>query len=230
MRRPLISAVFACALAAQDKQTFTYKTVGDLAIQADVYRSPDRYVRPAILWIHGGALIVGNRGQIRADQLRRYLDAGFAVISIDYRLAPEVKLAGILEDVADAHRWLRATGPELIRIDPGRIAVVGHSAGGYLTLTTGHRLTPRPRALVAFYGYGDIAASWYSRPDPFYSKQPAVPKEEAYAAVGKSVLTGTQGGPRGRFYLFCRQNGLWPKEVAGHDPDTEPRAFDPFCP
>ena len=33
-----------------------------------------------------------------------------------------------------------------------------------------------------------------------------------------------------RFYLYCRQNGLWPKEVAGHDPDTEPKAFDRFCP
>jgi len=38
------------------------------------------------------------------------------------------------------------------------------------------------------------------------------------------------GSRRGRFYLYCRQNGLWPREVAGHDPDTEPRAFDRFCP
>ena len=35
---------------------------------------------------------------------------------------------------------------------------------------------------------------------------------------------------RFRFYLYCRQNGLWPKEVAGHDPDAEPKAFDAFCP
>jgi dipeptidyl aminopeptidase/acylaminoacyl peptidase len=35
---------------------------------------------------------------------------------------------------------------------------------------------------------------------------------------------------RSRFYLYCRQQGLWPKEVTGHDPDKEPQAFDPWCP
>ena len=62
-------------------------------------------------------------------------------------------------------------------------------------------------------------------------KAPAVTKEEAYGAVGKTALTGTPGpNQRSRFYLYCRQQGLWPKEVAGHDPDTEPRAFDALCP
>src|SRR5260370_42693448 len=40
----------------------------------------------------------------------------------------------------------------------------------------------------------------------------------------------TGKGKRQRFYLYCRQQGIWPKEVAGHDPDREPKAFDPFCP
>jgi len=86
--------------------TFTYKTAGDLPIQADVYRPDDNVVRPAILWIHGGALIMGHRGGLRAEQRQRYLDAGFAVVSIDYRLAPETKLPAILEDIQDAYRWL----------------------------------------------------------------------------------------------------------------------------
>jgi dipeptidyl aminopeptidase/acylaminoacyl peptidase len=49
--------------------------------------------------------------------------------------------------------------------------------------------------------------------------------------VGKTVLAEpTPGNRRFRFYLYCRQNGLWPKEVACLDPDAEPRAFDSFCP
>ena len=32
------------------------------------------------------------------------------------------------------------------------------------------------------------------------------------------------------FYIYCRQNGIWPKEATGHDPKTEPRWFDPYCP
>src|SRR5437660_1618353 len=79
--------------------------------------------------------------------------------------------------------------PGLFHIDPKKIAVMGGSAGGYLTLTSGFRVKPRPAALVSFWGYGDIAGAWYSRPDPFYSKLPAVPKEEAYAAVGREVIS-----------------------------------------
>ena len=71
---------------------------------------------------------------------------------------------------------------------------MGGSAGGYFDARVGLPLVePRPRAMVSFWGYGDVAGDWYSQPDPFYSKQPAVPKEEAYAAVGSSVLSGTPG-------------------------------------
>jgi acetyl esterase/lipase len=95
---------------------------------------------------------------------------------------------------------------------------MGQSAGGYLTLMAGLRVEPRPRALVSFWGYGDIAGKWYSQPDAFYRQQPLVPKEEADKSGGMKL------------YLYCRQRGLWPKILTGHDPDTEPRAFDAFCP
>ena len=212
------------------RSTYTYKTVGDLRIRADVYRKPGDIETPAILWLHGGALISGNRRGLNAVQAEKYLDAGYTIVSIDYRLAPQAKLPDIIEDLVDAYRWLRADGPKLFRIDPNRIAVVGHSAGGYLTLMAGFRLSPRPAALVSFYGYGDIAGAWYSRPDPFYNRQPAVAKEEAYQAVGTRLISEDAGGSRGRFYLYTRQQGLWPMEVTGHDPDKEPRVFDPMCP
>ena len=212
-------------------KTYTYKTIAGCSIRADVYRPNDDRIRPVILWIHGGALIFGRRDNIKTRHLERYLEAGFAVVSIDYRLAPETKLPDILQDVQDAHHWIRAKGPELFRIDPDRIAVVGHSAGGYLTLTAGYRLQPRPQALVSFYGYGDITGAWYSRPDPFYSKEPAVSKEKAYLAVGTKVVSeSSDEDQRWLFYRYCRQQGLWPKEVAGHDPESNPRAFDPLCP
>ena len=42
-------------------RTFTYKTVGDCAIKADVYGAAGGQDRPVAAWIHGGALIVGDR-------------------------------------------------------------------------------------------------------------------------------------------------------------------------
>ena len=216
---------------AIDKQTYTYKIVENCEIQADVYRVPDDAVHPVIVWIHGGALIMGHRGGINPEQLDMYLSAGYTVVSIDYRLAPETKLKAIIADLQDAFGWVREKGPELFNVDPDRMAVIGHSAGGYLTLMAGFCVEPRPRALIPFYGYGDIAGDWYSRPDSFYCQQELVSKTEAYESVsGKPIPNDSGPSNRWRFYLYCRQQGLWPKEVTGHDPDTEPAAYDPFCP
>lgn len=216
-------------IGAPLKQTSIYKTVGDCRIKADLYRPEGTAILPVIFWIHGGALISGDRNSIRKDQLESYLENGFAVFSIDYRLAPETKLPAIVSDLKDAYRWLRKESKRL-RLDPDRIAVVGHSAGGYLTLMAGSCLRPRPKALVSFYGYGDIVGEWYSRPDPHYSQQPAVPKSDAYSVVGGPPISENAPGDRFKFYLYCRQNGLWPKEVAGFVPDKEPKRFIPYCP
>ena len=62
-------------------------------------------------------------------------------------------------------------------------------------------------------------------------RQPAVTHEQALAAVGNTpVSEPPPNHQRGRFYLYCRQQGVWPKEVAGHDPETEDRWFTPYCP
>ena len=94
--RTLVTLVIlgAAYLAGQrpSPELLVYKTVGGHSIHADFYRPPGHEVRPLIFWIHGGALIGGHRGNLRTDQLVRYLGAGYAVLSIDYRLAPETKL------------------------------------------------------------------------------------------------------------------------------------------
>lgn len=213
------------------KTTAVYKTVGPCAVALDVFAKPSKTPRPAAIWIHGGALIMGRRSGIDPRLRDALVERGYAVVSIDYRLAPETKLPEILEDVGDAVRWVREEGARRFTIAPEKIAVLGGSAGGYLTLTTGYRVAPRPRALVSFWGYGDIVGPWYSQPDRFYRTMPLVPEDEARKAVGTEVLSASPPKDnRGRFYLYCRQNGLWPKEVTGHDPAAEPDWFDPYCP
>lgn len=220
---------------ALTKKTYTFKTVGETAIQADVYRQADDKVRPVVVWIHGGALIVGSRTSVPQQILNLCRTEGFVLVSLDYRLAPEVKLPAIIEDIEDAFRWLREQGPKLFHIDPDKLVVTGGSAGGYLTLMTGFRVKPRPKALVAYWGYGDVDGEWYTKPSDFYRKStPLIAKEEAEKAVGGKVLSGTEGGEqqtaRGRFYRYLRQNGLWTKEVTGFDPVKQRDKLDPYCP
>jgi acetyl esterase/lipase len=213
------------------RETHEYKVVDGCHIKLDVLGASRQEVRPVVVWIHGGELIMGHRGGIDRALLGALTKAGYVVVSIDYRLAPETKLPAIIEDVQDACRWIRERGPKLFRVAPERLAVMGRSAGGYLTLMTGFRVEPRPKALVSFWGYGDIAGAWYSRPDPFYRSRPLVSEKEARGAVGRAAISEDAGkSDRARFYLYCRQQGLWPKEVAGLDPDAEPKAFDPYCP
>lgn len=210
-------------------KTYVYKTTGGCELKADVYGSDANVKKPVIMWIHGGALIFGSRAE---PPKWLDLDGNHVVVSIDYRLAPKTKLPAIIADIQDAHRWLHEQGPRLFGVDQNRIVVAGQSAGGYLTLMSGFAIKPRPRVLLALSGYGDITLPWYTRPSPFYMQQSMVSKEEAYQSVGTACVStlGEEDQHRARFYLYCRQKGIWPREVAAHDPAVEPRWFDSYCP
>jgi acetyl esterase/lipase len=210
--------------------THTYKTVGDLQIKADIHRKDDKTKRLVAVWIHGGALINGRRQQMNRA-MRMMLDAGYAVVSIDYRLAPETKLPAIIEDIEDAFRWIRREGPKLANLDTSKIAVIGGSAGGYLTLVTGYRVRPRPTVMVSFYGYGDIIGDWYSRPSPHYQGKTITDEQAKALAAGSPVANEHDRKGDGRaFYQYCRKHGLWPKYVSGFNAHTKPEKFDPFMP
>ena len=214
-------------------QTYTFKTAGDVAIKADVYRPAGDKPRPVVVWIHGGALINGHRAGIDRRLKEAVLGLEYVLVSIDYRLAPETKLPAIIEDVEDAFRWVREKGPELFGADPARIAVAGGSAGGYLTLTAGYRVKPRPVALVAFWGYGDLVGSWYSQPSPHPRHQGSkLSREEAFKQVSGLPISDSRErkGDGGAFYQYCRQQGAWPLAVSGWDPHREAEKFVPYMP
>jgi acetyl esterase/lipase len=221
------------------KTTHTFKTVGACEIRLDVYEGMGAGARPVIVWLHGGALMFGNRGMIHPAQVELYVNAGYTVIAADYRLAPETKLPEILRDVQDAIAWVRSEGAHRFNVDPTRLAIIGHSAGGYLTLLAGRYVQPRPQALVAFYGYGDIVGPWYSTPSAFYCQQPLVSEAEAVALIGTTEISDPPwrdsadfdpARDRSRFYLYCRQQGCWPQAAMGLDPSQDLDALSPFCP
>src|SRR5262249_15134230 len=88
-----------------DKKTYTYKEVDGVKVQADVYRVADAKVRPVVVWIHGGALIMGSRSGVPANLLELCQRENYVLVSIDYQLAPEVKLPAIIADLKDALGW-----------------------------------------------------------------------------------------------------------------------------
>jgi acetyl esterase/lipase len=226
-----IILVVLSAAAEEKKLTHAFKQAGGLKILADVYPAAGEK-RPVVVWIHGGALINGHRESIPSWLAEACRKNEYVLVSIDYRLAPETQLSQIIEDVEDAFHWVRQKGPKLFQADPDRVAVVGGSAGGYLTLTAGFRVKPRPQALVSLWGYGDLVGPWYSDPSPHTRHQGSkkLSREEAFKQVSGPPISDSRErkGDGGAFYQFCRQQGAWPKAVSGWDPKKEPEKFFPY--
>ena len=81
----------------------------------------------AILYLHGGGFVVGSARTHRLISGRLAADTGLAVLTPDYRLAPEHPFPAAFEDALAAYRYLLASD-----VPPSRIIIAGDSAGGHL--------------------------------------------------------------------------------------------------
>ncbi len=91
--------------------------------------APGAKGRPAFMHIHGGGYIAGIAGQEMPFLQSLAQKCGCLVVSVDYRLAPETRFPGSLEDNYTALKWIYANSGEL-GADRKRIAIGGESAGG----------------------------------------------------------------------------------------------------
>ncbi len=144
---------------------------------------PDRY----ILFLHGGGYVVGSPSLYRHLTWRLAKAAQARLLAVDYRLAPEHPFPAALEDAMAAFRWLLAAGAK-----PGRIAVIGDSAGGGLAFALLLRCRdegrlPLPAAIVALSPWTDLAMTGASLrgnalADPFLDANGIAPLAECYLA------------------------------------------------
>jgi acetyl esterase/lipase len=182
-----------------------------------------------VVYIHGGGFIWGSREDISEELIKLFIDNGFAIFSIDYRLAPESKLSDILEDVQDALSWLRKEGLNQFSIDPERLAVIGGSAGGFLALNTG-LFVKKPQAIISFYGYGDISTRWATEPSTFYRQQELIPRELALKLLSNGIISEGPIETRYLYYLYARQQGVWVQEITGVHPTFKQAELLQLCP
>lgn len=103
----------------------------DSMCRVDVYYPSDEKDFATVVWYHGGGLTAGSREIPEALQ-----EKGFAVVGVEYRLSPHVRVADCVDDAAAAAAW---TVKNISRYggDPSKIFIAGHSAGGYLTSMIG---------------------------------------------------------------------------------------------
>lgn len=135
--------------------TRPYKTlpgVPSRLLSLDIYPAGGARNAPVLIWVHGGGWQNGDkRNQLSGK--RRFCEArGYLLVSVNYRLSPDpgrpadparIRYPDQEEDVADAVAWV-FTHIAAYGGDPGRIVLMGHSAGGHLVslLATADFLLP----------------------------------------------------------------------------------------
>lgn len=115
----------------------TVSTIG--GVQMRVHRPTGLDARGALLWIHGGGLIIGKPSQddVRCARFAKAL--GITVIGVAYRLAPQHPFPAPLDDCMAAWEAAQAHA-ESLGIDPHRVAIGGASAGGGLAASLALRI------------------------------------------------------------------------------------------
>jgi acetyl esterase len=134
---------------------------GDIVVR--VYRPTEEATAlPAVAWFHAGGGVIGDLDT--ADRSCRKLAnrSGAAIVSVDYRRAPEHRFPAAIDDCWAVTRWLARHGGEL-GLDPSRLAVGGDSMGGTFAAVVAQRAAreggPALRHQLLIYPLTDLTLS-----------------------------------------------------------------------
>jgi acetyl esterase len=117
---------------------------------------------PVVVYLHGGGWVIGSIETHDAPCREIAARSGCGVVSVEYRLSPETKHPGALEDCVAVTEWVAANGAEL-GVDGSRLVIAGDSAGGNLaaavTLVARERGGPPIAGQVLVYPVTDLTLS-----------------------------------------------------------------------
>jgi acetyl esterase len=141
-----------------------YARMGEVSLKLDASIPAGTGPFPAVIIVHGGGFMGGNKRQFVTPILEPLSRAGFAWFSVDYRLAPKFPYPAAVDDVDKAIEYVKAHVAEY-KVDPNRIALLGESAGGHLVSYVGTQTDPRwsVAAVVSFYGPHNLPAEYDMR-------------------------------------------------------------------
>ncbi|MCB9782080.1 MAG: alpha/beta hydrolase [Candidatus Omnitrophica bacterium] len=148
------------------EKNIVFKKTDEKDLILDLYTHPGSDEKaPLLVFIHGGAW----RGGKPADYhyyCVKFAKLGYAVATVSYRFSQEAKFPAALEDVTDSVRWLREHAEEY-NYDPNRIALIGGSAGGHLSMLVGYTWDEMTedgknpiKVVVDIYGPADLTTDF----------------------------------------------------------------------
>lgn len=191
----MLTALCLLLLPPQVDRNVIYSRVEPGPLRMDIYRPEGVVTRPtaAVVVIHGGAWIFGDRGDM-SGICKKIAAQGMLAATIDYRLAPKTRWPGFYDDVQTAVRYLRLNATKL-NIDPNRIGACGASAGGHLALMLGCTETrnakcsecvgpsSRVSAVLDFFGPTDMSRDFPKSYDTLFMAVLGKPRDQAAAEI-----------------------------------------------
>ena len=147
----------------------TYLVASNWEAKLDIYKRRDTTgPQPTMIFFHGGGWVQGSK-EASQMSLMPWLEMGWNVVNVEYRLGRVALAPAAVEDGLCALRW-SATRAKDYDIDASRLVTSGESAGGHLALTTGMipesagldrqcpgMPLPKVAAIVDWYGITDVA-------------------------------------------------------------------------
>lgn len=191
--------------------THTYFVHEGLPLQATFYPAAAASPEPlTLLYLHGGGLVFGDRNDLPDVYKKMLSDAGYALLTIDYPLAPEAQLPEILLCLQQAVLWFKADGKALFNLASADYVLFGRSAGAYLAfLLAARSMDPNLKGLASFYGYYSLDEPSFHQPNAYYNTFPKVPVAYLKQQIRKQPLAVGALAERFPLYLHARQTGKW---------------------
>ncbi|CAK4031539.1 alpha beta-hydrolase [Lecanosticta acicola] len=207
------------------QEGIVYKTVGELAIPLDLWLPDNAKNLPVLLWFHGGGLLQGRRDTLAPWMRKASKNGDLAVISADYRLAPQASVQEILEDVQGCVKFIRTQLSSQVGqgiLDTSRLAVSGSSAGGYLALLAGIFVEPKPNVVLPIYPITDPLGWFFITPQPPAMGRPLVAREELAEFLDpKAEQVAFNAPDSGRQNMYIRMQHDANLAKLWHVPDGE---------
>lgn len=163
-----------------------------------------------LLYLHGGALIYGERDDLPTLYREMLLNAGYSILTIDYPLAPEDSLPIIVQTLIDGIDWFKTHAKNTLNLHSSDYVLFGRSAGAYLSFLLSKQSLPLyPKGIISFYGYASLAESSFTNPSSHYNQFPKVTNSSLSHLIKTTRLAHASVQDRFPIYLRARQTGSW---------------------
>lgn len=192
----------------------------DLSLKASIYQHKTSNPKGIILYFHGGGFIYGSKEDLPKHHIDMITQAGYSIMSFDYRLAPEASFDLILEDVLDGINYF-IQNKDGLGLSNLPYFLWGRSAGAYLALLAStHDLSLSPKGVISYYGYGFTLPDWYETASIDYLKYPMVTKDQVDNMIKDDFIASGNIQERFPLYLYGRQTGRWISMAFGNSIDN----------